>query len=227
MQHMKSIWLATVLLVGAALTSCGTANAPEPTQDVNALYTSAAGTTVAQLTDQQTQTAQAIPPTSVASPTALDTFTPPPTFPVTPLGTPLIINTPGGAVLPTTSTRGGTPGSTTVGCNDATFISETISDGTQFTAGENFSKGWTFKNTGTCTWINSFSFAFMSGDQMGGKDRVISRSVDFVLPGNSRTFIVELEAPRAAGHYKGYWQMKDPQGIAFGSRVWVDIVVKK
>ena len=62
MQITKSFGVATVLVLAAALTSCNIGKAPEPTQDVNAIYTSAAGTMVAQLNDQQTQTAQAIPP---------------------------------------------------------------------------------------------------------------------------------------------------------------------
>ena len=228
MQLMKPIRVVTLLLVVAALTSCSGGKAPEPTQDVNAVYTSVASTMVAQLIDQQTQTAQAVPPTVLASPTAFDTSTPLPTFPATALGTPIIINTPTGAVFPTNSTGGGTPGTTAAGCNNSNFISESEpSDGTQFSKGENFSKSWTFQNTGTCTWSNSFSFGFQSGDRMGGKTILISRSVDFTLPGNNHTFTVFFEAPITAGHYIGFWQMRTPGGSSFGSRVWVDIVVKK
>ncbi len=219
-------WVGLVLLLAIALTACGAGSTTEPTQNADVIYTSVAGTMVAQLNDQQTQTAQAIPPSSLPSPTTADTFTPLPTVPAAPSVTPFTINTPGSVVQPTIFT-GGTPGSTGAGCADSKFISETPpADGTQFSKGENFSKSWSFMNSGTCTWSNSYSFGFQNGDRLGGKEIVISRSVDFVLAGQIKTFTVQFEAPISAGHYKGFWQMRTPAGGSFGSRVWIDIVVK-
>jgi hypothetical protein len=221
MHIKKSAWVVTTLLLAIALASCNIGATPEPTIDTNAIFTAAAGTMNAQLNDQATQTAQA------ASPTAAATFTPLPTFPVVPLGPPFATSAPGGAVLPTTSSGGGTLGSTAVGCDDATYISETKpDDGTQVSAGDTFTKGWSFENSGTCTWDSGYTFAFVDGDQMGGKDIVISKDADFTDPGHSQTFLVKLTAPDTAGEYKGYWQMKNATGVEFGSRVWVDIVVK-
>ena len=228
MQLMKLMWAVIALLLVAALTACSAGQTPEPTQDVNAVYTSVAGTMIAQLNDQQTQTAQAVPPTALASPTPQDTSTPLPILPTTPLETPITINTPAGAAAPTFSTGPGTPGSTAAGCADATFVSESgPNDGAQFRPGENFSKSWTFKNTGTCTWTNSYGFGFQSGDRLGSKNVLISRSVDFVSPGQTKTFTVNFEAPRSPGQYIGYWQMRTDTGGSFGSRVWIDIEVKK
>jgi hypothetical protein len=209
------------ILIAAALAGCGSGSTPVPTTDVNAIFTFAASTMNAELNDQGTQTAQA------ASPTPLVTFTALPTFPVIPLRTPFSVGTASGAVLPTTSTGGSTAGSTAVGCDNSTYLSETTpNDGTQITAGDTFKKGWGLKNSGTCAWNAGYSFAFITGDQMGGKDIVLSKSADFTDPGNSNTFLVTLVAPATAGEYKGYWQMKNAAGTAFGSRVWVDIVVK-
>lgn len=223
MYSKKLIWVVTALLSAAALTSCNIGSTPAPTQDVNAIFTLAAGTMNAQLNDQATQTAQA------ASPTSAVTFTPLPTFPVVPLGTPFSTAIPGPGItaLPTTSTGGSTQGSTAVGCNNASYLSETKpNDGTQVSPGATFKKGWSLQNTGTCTWNSGYSFAFVSGEQMGGNAIVLSKSSDFTAPGHSNTFIVNLQAPTAAGEYKGFWQMKNAQGTAFGLRVWVDIVVK-
>jgi hypothetical protein len=114
-----------------------------------------------------------------------------------------------------------------VGCDDATYLSETKpDDGTQVTAGDTFTKGWSLQNKGTCTWNVGYTFAFDSGDQMAGTNIAISKDADFTAPGHSQTFIIKLKAPATAGEYKGYWKMKNAQGTAFGSRVWVDIVVK-
>ena len=73
-----------------ALTACNIGRSPEPTPDVNALYTAAAETLIAQFNEQQTQTAQAVTPTPQASPTPLASPSPLPTFALpglTPLGT--------------------------------------------------------------------------------------------------------------------------------------------
>jgi hypothetical protein len=220
MRFKRFTGAAVTLFLAAGLASCNIGSTPQPTIDVNAIFTYAAGTMNAQLNDQGTQTAQA------ASPTPAATFTPLPTFPVVPLGTPFSISTPG-AALPTTSTGGNTLGSTAVGCDNATYISETKpNDGTQINGGDTFTKGWSFQNSGTCTWNTGYSFAFDSGELMGGKDIVINKEEDFTDPGHSQTFIVHLQAPTTAGEYKGYWRMKNAAGTPFGSRVWLDIVVK-
>ena len=212
---------AITLLLAATLASCSAGSTPQPTIDVNAIFTFAAGTMNAQLNDRETQTAQAV------SPTPDVTFTPLPTFPVIPLGTQFSFSTPTGAVIPTVSTGGGSLGSTAVGCDDATYLSETKPlDGTNITAGADFTKAWSLQNTGTCTWNSGYTFAFDSGDQMTGKYVPITKDADFTAPGHSQTFKVNLQAPAAAGEYKGYWRMKNAQGVAFGSRVWVDIIVQ-
>jgi hypothetical protein len=227
MQPIKLMQVVMVALLAATLTSCNTASATEPAQDAIAIYTSVAGTMIAQLGDQQTQTAQAVPPSPAASSTVQATLEPPPTIPELPSNTPFSINTPGSLVTPPTSVGGLTYGVTGVGCNDAAYLSTTEpGDGTKFKGGVNFTKSWTFQNTGTCTWINSYSFAFVTGDRLGGKDVPISRSVDFVTPGHIHSFTVNLEAPRRAGEYRGCWQMKNDIGTQFGARVCVDIVVK-
>ena len=226
MRFMKLFWVVTALLLTAGLTSCS-GTAPEPTQDVNAVYTSVAGTMVAQFNGQQTQTAQAVPPSPTASPTELAIVLPAPTIAVEPSQTPFLINTPSIAVLPATSTGGLTFGETGVGCDNATYLSETEPGrGTLFKPGINFTKAWTFQNSGTCTWINSYTFAFISGDQMGGRDIRLYKTVDFTAPGLNHTFVVNFQAPHGGGHYQGFWQMKNATGTEFGARVVIDIVVK-
>lgn len=220
MPAKKFTRVSAIVFLAALLASCNIGATTEPTIDVNSIFTFAAGTMNAQLNDQATQTAQA------ASPTLSASLTPLPTLPVIPLGTPFSLNTPA-AALPTASTGGGTLGSTAVGCDDANYVSETKpDDGSEITAGNTFTKGWSLLNKGTCAWKASYAFAFDSGDLMGGKDIIISKEEDFTDPGHSQTFIVKLTAPATAGEYKGYWRMKNNQGTPFGSRVWVDIVVK-
>ena len=111
MQFKKLAGVVAASVLSAALASCNIGKSPEPTIDVNAVYTAAAGTMVAQLNDQQTQTAQAVTPTPFASPTALDTIAPLGTFPTgfggtpigTPFGTPFTFGTPIAGLTPLSS----------------------------------------------------------------------------------------------------------------------------
>lgn len=233
MRSMKMIWTVVVLLMSAALASCNLGKAPEPTADVNGIYTSAAQTMIAGLSSQQTQTAQAVPQ---ATATSAPSFTPLPTFAIstgsilsfgTP-GTPFILGTPG---TPLASLPSGTGlYSMPVGCADATFVHETAPlDGTSMANGKVFTKGWTMFNSGTCTWDEGFSFAFKSGDQMQGENIVFGKTTqaesDWTPAGKQHEFDVQMQVPWKQGSYKGYWQMKDDTGHWFGSIVYVDIVV--
>jgi hypothetical protein len=236
MQLKRLVWATAALLLAVAMTSCNIGKAPEPTVDANAVYTSAAQTMVADLSDQQTQTAQAIPPTAQSSPTPLASFTPLATFAVgtgsvpfgTP-GTPLALGTPFtvGTPKPTALPAGTNSVSCPVGCDNATYVGETDpADGTRIEGGKQFDKGWSFQNSGTCTWGVGYSFAFKDGDQLQGEDIRISQDSDVTKPGAGQAFNVHFQAPVGAGEYKGRWQMKNASGVWFGSIVWIDIVVK-
>ncbi|MCL5611896.1 MAG: NBR1-Ig-like domain-containing protein [Chloroflexi bacterium] len=234
MQHKKFIWLALLVLLAASLVSCNIGKAPGPTQDVNAIVTSAAGTALAQIGDQMTQTAQALPPMPTDTPTSAPLSLP--TLPLSPgatpfgvVGTQFVFNTPGAGALPTATKvpSGAGTGSTAVGCNDALFLVDaTIPDGTVIAAGKSFDKAWQFQNTGTCTWDEGFSFVYVSGDRMSGNNIIFHKADDFVKPGHGTSFIVPMVAPTKAGTYIGYWQMKDDAGHFFGTKVYVKIVVQ-
>ncbi len=231
MPHKRPIQAITWVAVAGTLAACNLGKAAAPTADVNALYTAAAATLIAQLNDQQTQTAQAASPPPLTSPTALASFTPLPTFPVgaglTPFGTPFTFGTPGIGITPLASLPAGpvTPGMA-VGCNNAVFVGEKIPDGTRMSPLHDFKKSWSLLNAGTCTWDEGYVFAFKSGERLGGLDVKIVYSADFTKPNHTQSFVVPMNAPRAAGEYKGFWQMKNDAGVWFGSLVSVDIIVQ-
>ena len=226
MESKKLIWTLVVALLAVTVTSCNLGKAPQPTADVNAIYTSAAQTMVADLRSKQTQTAQAMPPTATATPPLSQT--PLPTFMIAtgvlPFGTP-------GTVSPLSTLALTRPAGTKsfggqVGCNAAIFIGETKPyDGTFMTPGKVFEKGWSMFNSGTCSWDEGFSWAFKSGDRMQGEDILISQAVDFTKPQHSQAFIVQMQVPSKPGEYKGFWQMKNDTGVWFGDMPWVDIIV--
>jgi hypothetical protein len=222
MFERKNLAVTAAMLALLALTACNIGKAPEPTPDVNALYTQAAETLVAQFNEQQTQTAQAATPTPQPSPTAPASPSPFPTFALpglTPLGT-LV---PGLTVLPTTAAGGAV--SFPVGCDDAKFVGETVPDKTKIDAQKDFKKAWSMLNSGTCTWDEGYTFAFKSGERLSGTDIKIIKEEDFTKPGESQAFVVNLKAPNKVGEFIGFWQMRNDSGIWFGSLVSVDIIV--
>ena len=226
--------ISPLLTVSLLLTGCNIGATPAPTLDVNAINTAVVGTTVAQLAGQMTQTALVAPTSTPLPAAALPTFALPtenanalPTisFNSTPLSnpTPLAGFTQLATSVPANSL------STASGCNDASFVGETLKDGSVIKAGEKFTKAWELKNTGTCTWDQGYVFTFLadvSNSAIKGYDIAINNSDEYTKPGNSQSFIVKIVAPDAAGEYKGYWKMRADDNTFFGPRVYFDIVVK-
>lgn len=109
-------------------------------------------------------------------------------------------------------------------CLYATFISETIPDGTEFSGGESFTKTWKLRNDGYCDWNVDYHLSFKSGDQMGGPDSIdITDETDF---GETISISIDLTAPSDADTYTGYWQFKTDDGVAIGTPLSVKIVVE-
>ncbi|MDK2981136.1 MAG: hypothetical protein PWQ55_1483 [Chloroflexota bacterium] len=109
-------------------------------------------------------------------------------------------------------------------CLWATFISETIPDGTNFSTGESFTKTWTLRNDGYCDWNDEYHLVFKSGTQMDGPDDyVFGIEID---PGEEITLSLDLTAPSTAGTYTGYWQLETNKDAKFGSALSVKIDVE-
>ena len=92
--------------------------------------------------------------------------------------------------------------------------------------GEAFQKGWRIRNTGTCTWDNSYSLNYVRGNQNGAQMNGQPVSVQgTVAPGATSDIYVDLVAPLRPGTYQGFWQMRNGQGAYFGQTVYVGIRV--
>lgn len=115
------------------------------------------------------------------------------------------------------------PAATAKPCNQASFISETVEDNTEFTVNEEFTKSWRLKNTGTCTWNPNYELVFSSGDRMSGPK---SQDLDtYVEPGEYVDIVIDLEAPDESGTYKGYWKLQSDDGEKF-YQVYAQIIVE-
>lgn len=100
-------------------------------------------------------------------------------------------------------------------CDRADFIADaTIPDNTYIAPGTTFTKTWTLKNSGSCTWTTGYTLVFASGNQMGGQ--TVTSLPGNVLPGQSINVSVNLTAPSTAGTHQGYWRLQNAGGGAFG-----------
>ena len=125
------------------------------------------------------------------------------------------------AVLPEPAAPTAVPADTCK--NGMTYVADvSIPDGTRMNQGEGFRKTWRVKNTGTCTWTSDYSFVFVSGDQMSGRNINVP---GIVSAGQTVDLSVDMIAPYADGKYQGNWQMRSPQGTNFGETIWVKIKV--
>ena len=205
----KAFW-GSLLFVLLLLSACGPTTTP--TSAAEYIATQVEATFQAQATLDMAETLIARM-TQQAIPTA--TFTPLPT--ATSLATPTTLSTP--TQQPTTAIYvppavTSTPTRTAL-CLHATLISDgDIPDGKEMSPNQAFTKTWTFKNTGTCTWTTEFDIFFVSGDQMSAPS-----VLDFpqtVKPGESVTISIPMVAPSAPGTYTGYWIFADQGAKRFG-----------
>ena len=198
--------LGMLLISTLALTACGgNDTTPTPTLDPNLIQTQAVETFSAFLT----QTALAAPthtpdPTQTPAPT----FAPLPTFTI---GAPL-------TTLPTTAGN-----STTNSCYGLLFVSDvTIPDNTTVNPGQNFTKTWKVKNSGTCAWDAGFKFAFTGGNAMNGSTYTVPSAI---AAGAVVDISIAMTAPTTAGKVQGNWRMSTAGGDFFGNEVYVIVLV--
>jgi hypothetical protein len=171
-----------VLIITACNFPAGTAT-PNP-NDPNVVFTAAALTVQAQLTQ--------------AAPFSTPTLPPPP-----PTNTAVTIST---AVQAPTSAPIIPP---TAVCDQATFVTDvTIPDGTVEAPGATFKKTWRLQNTGTCNW-SGYILEFDNGEAMSPA----VDAVGVVLSGQEVDVSVTFTAPTAPGDYKSYWRIRNPAGV--------------
>jgi hypothetical protein len=223
-----------VLLVGLSC-NLSTVSPSSPTAtDFGVLYTQAASTFIAQMTQssfQNSATPQAIAATDTLVPSATsvaptETLTPSPTITTLPSITPLPTFTPlptSTATLPPGATPvqpptsgGGGSGAPQLPCNAAQFLKDvTVPDGTEFQQGESFTKTWRLKNVGSCTWTKDYRAVFVDGDSMGAP--TAGEPIPYTTkPGQFADVSVDLVAPGEVGKFKGSWMLSSPSGQHFG-----------
>jgi hypothetical protein len=190
--------------------ACNFPTATNTPNQADAQYTAAAETVSAiQTLNALLGTTEPTQSSATAQPSDTPTITPSPTV---------------------TNTRQPTTAPTTAICDRAAFVSDiTVEDGSDFSAGEDFTKTWRLMNNGSCSWNTNYQVVFDHGDKMGAPGQVnLPKSV---APGQTVDISVPMEAPSSEGDFKGYWMLRNASDDKFGigadgnKPFWVDIDV--
>jgi hypothetical protein len=236
----KMIGMAAMVTLTVLLSACNLGATPAPTQDVGMIYTQAAQLVATQFAMQQTQTALAVPPAALPSPTAQAALS---TFPVatpfgastpfggsTPFGagTPFGVATQPGGFLPTTTIMAlaTAPGQQ---CDSAVLIADiTIPDDTVLKPGKDFRKIWKIQNTGTCNWDEGYEFVYMGGS-LDGYNIYFNTAGNYVKAGAAVDLAVDLTASLVPNTYQECWSMKNDRNQYFANSpvACVRIIVEK
>ena len=208
--------LAVFALVIFATLACNMPeNDPTTTEDSAFLYTVAAQTLEAQMTQVARERSEATQPEVTSDPIvkATNTLPAPSKTPIPPSNTPVPTQT-----------------QTQIPCDKLDFVDDvTIEDGIEIPAGEPFEKIWRLKNAGSCTWTSGYSLVFENGDQMSAPDAQ-QLTTGTVAPGQEIDVAVDLIAPDNPGEYRGNFKLRNPGGTIFGwgsqeKPFWVEITV--
>lgn len=223
-----------VLLIGILLTACSGAEAT-PTADPGAVYTMAAATVQAQLTEIAAQNPTPEPPTpTIPAPT--EAPTPLPTIEVAMQPTPpfgaevVVVPTLSGGLNPNLQPTSAQPAGFKFG-DVAEFQYNIPGDGTIYFPGIHFQAETGFKNVGSVTWTTDYKLIFTGGAQFSGVTSVpLTKSVS---PGEKAIFNLAFKAPGEPNnannpHYLSYWRLVTQTGapVANGDMYW-KIIVKK
>jgi len=201
LKWMKSIG-AIAIALSLILTACKSKGATETQVNPQAVFTAAAETANAKMTELAAITPTEAPPTVTGTSTATLEPTSAPTQP----GPSATLTQP--ALVGNLADR-------------AEFVSDvTIPDYTTFTPNQAFTKTWRLKNTGTSTWTTAYSLIFYSGTQMGGATSALLPKE--VKPGETIDLSVNLVSPAGYGQYTGYWILRNPLNKNFGVGVNAD-----
>jgi len=199
----RNIFILTVIIL--VLSACNLPSNAPATEQPNAVFTAAALTVQAQMTQPVSFSTLTLPPPAVT-----------------------ITNTLGSALTLVPSATLAPAASATPVCDQAQFVKDVnIPDGSQLAPGASFTKTWRLRNAGVCTW-SGYTLLFDSGDLMGG----IAETVGSVPPGQEVDVSVNFTAPSTAGSYRSYWRIRNSSGVLIpvlggtqGKSFFVDVKV--
>lgn len=226
----KSKWIILALLsLSLVLAACAPSLPPTPSEAEIAQQV--ASTQQAKATQNSVETLVAL----VTELSNQPTWTPQPACPVCPTQ---VVVVPTAATTPNPNEATAQPTTApTAEAGKKCFQFDFLGDvnyppGTIVKPGTKFSKTWTVKNTGTCTWSRDYDVVFVGGEAFGSNKRGdITREV---VPGDIIEITIEgMTAPQTEGTYYSYWMIAAPDGARVGygpNQQWglgIELVVSK
>jgi hypothetical protein len=107
--------------------------------------------------------------------------------------------------------------------NDLTFLQDlTVPDGTVLAAGAVVDKQWLVQNSGTCNWDARYRLKLIGGNAMGAAPE---QALYPAIAGSRPALRIVFTAPSEPGTYSSEWQAVDPDGVAFGDSIFIEIVI--
>ncbi len=99
-------------------------------------------------------------------------------------------------------------------CTDAAkYVGDDGLDGTTYAPNTAFTKAWTVKNSGTCTWDSSYLVYQISGAFMTQQPGYwLVAPGNTVEPGQNVDIHVGMTSPPTKGNYQSYWGLKNAEG---------------
>jgi hypothetical protein len=183
----KTLRIISILSISVLIISACNLPSNAATQnpnDPNVVFTAAALTVQAQLTQAAPFNTPTLPP-------------PPPTSTAVTISTAIPVATITQAIPPTAV------------CDQALFVKDvTIPDGTVVAPGAAFKKTWRLKNAGTCTW-SGYTLVFDSGEAMSP----VIDPIGIVAPGQEVDVSVAFTAPMVNNTYRSYWRLRNTAGV--------------
>lgn len=213
---MKPIWITSAVLI-LFLSACGGKASTPDAAVVDAIYTQAAATVDAKLT----QTASMFTNTPAASSTPIEL----PTLSAT--QTPLITNTPEFTTTPLLINTQVPP--TQVSCDNMAYVEDvTIPDNSPVAPGSKFVKTWKIRNNGQCTWSTDYRLIY--GWAANWPEIVAAppgwvKLTESVAPGAEYEVSVTLTAPVKSGVYLAAFRLQNDKGYNFGTILFIQFQV--
>ena len=100
----------------------------------------------------------------------------------------------------------------------------TYPDDTVVKPGQALQKQWRILNDGTCNWDATYLLKLVDGyPAMGAASPM---ALYPARAGTKFTLSLNFTAPSDAGTYRTVWQAVNPQGVAFGEQIYMQVIVK-
>ena len=100
----------------------------------------------------------------------------------------------------------------------------TYPDGTRVLPNTTIEKKWRLRNTGGKQWPLGTSIVFVGGDTLTSLE-VVPLEGEMPGPGEELDVTVPFHSPSDQGRFSCFWRLATPDGVRFGARVWIDIMV--